>query len=138
MVFKKKEMIRNNNTEVSSQISLIFRTNQIEDLNKFMRTRACLNGWNFYMKYLFYVVQSSGIFITTLATGYGWQHFVWLGVGLTTVASLIHVFEQHNSKILYKLLKDINRIKIGDYVDEDVLIDLDDERSSISKQRDNV
>ena len=43
---------------------------------------------------------------------------VWVGVGLNITATLINVFEKTNSSISKNLMKDIQAIKEGSYVDE--------------------
>jgi hypothetical protein len=117
-----------NSMTLSRRIKHIFEQNEIDDLEKFMNKRECLNNCNFYMIYLFYLVQSAGILVTTIATGYNAQIYIWLGVGLNIFASLIHVYEQTNNNISSKLLKDIQLIKNNNYTDEGALIDLDDDK----------
>ncbi len=114
------------NTNISSRINKIFEENQITDLKKFMKKRQSINNCNLYMMYLFYFIQSAGILTTTIATGYNRVELIWVGVGLNIFASLIHVYEQNNNAISQRLLKDIKLIKNNEYVDEDILIDLDD------------
>ena len=68
--------------------------------------------------YLFHIVQSAGILTTTIAAGYDMKLLVWVGVGLNITATLINVFEKTNSSISKNLMKDIQAIKEGSYVDE--------------------
>jgi len=121
-------------TDIKTQIVKIFEENEISDLKKFIEKRQCLNTCNFYMIYLFYLVQCTGILITTIATGYNVIQFIWLGVGLNIFASLIHAYEQNNNNIISKLLKDIQLIKNNNYIDEDALIDIDNNKNNNKKE----
>ncbi len=103
---------------VNTEIQTIFETNKLTDLKAFMQKRKCLNEWNMVLIYLFHVVQSAGILTTTIAAGYDMKVLVWVGVGFNILASLINVFEKTNNGISKHLLKDINAIKDGTYVDE--------------------
>ena len=49
---------------------------------------------------------------------------VWVGVGFNILASLINVFEKTNNGISKHLLKDINAIKDGTYVDEGTMVEM--------------
>lgn len=112
---------------MNTEITQIFEDNKLNDLKHFIKKRQKLNSCNFYMAYLFYLIQSAGILTTTIATSYNNTEYIWLGVGLNIFASLIHSYEQLNNNIIIKLFKDINAIKNNIYVDEDILIDLDEE-----------
>lgn len=103
---------------VSLEIQTIFQKNRLEDLKDFMNKRKCLNSWNMVLIYLFHIVQSAGILTTTIAAGYDMKLLVWVGVGLNITATLINVFEKTNSSISKNLMKDIQAIKEGSYVDE--------------------
>ena len=103
---------------VNTEIQTIFETNKLNDLKEFIKKRKCLNEWNMVLIYLFHVVQSAGILTTTIAAGYDMKLLVWVGVGFNILASLINVFEKTNNGISKHLLKDINAIKDGTYVDE--------------------
>jgi hypothetical protein len=49
---------------------------------------------------------------------------VWVGVGFNILASLINVFEKTNNGISKHLLKDINAIKDGTYIDEGTMVEM--------------
>ena len=89
-----------------------------------MQKRKCLNEWNMVLIYLFHVVQSAGILTTTIAAGYDMKVLVWVGVGFNILASLINVFEKTNNGISKHLLKHINAIKDGTYVDEGTMVEM--------------
>ena len=110
--------------DVTSEIQNLFEKNKLEDLKHFMEKRKCLNSWNMVLIYLFHVVQSAGILTTTIAAGYDMKVIVWVGVGFNILASLINVFEKTNTGISKHLMKDIQAIKNGTYVDEEPLIEL--------------
>jgi len=112
--------------DLNIQINKIFENNKIKDLNKFMSKRQCLNSVNMYMTYLFHLVQSAGILTTTIAAGYNKKELVWVGVGLNIFATLIHSYENINNTISSKLLQDIKNIRNNNYIDEDLIIDVDE------------
>jgi hypothetical protein len=109
--------------DVNTEIQKILETNKLEDLKAFIRKRNCLNSWNIALIYLFHIVQSAGILTTTVAAGYDFKEIVWIGVGLNIIASLISVFEKTNNAISKNLLKDIQAIKDGTFVDEGIVVD---------------
>ena len=109
---------------VNTEIQAIFEVNKLNDLKAFMQKRKCLNEWNMALIYLFHIVQSAGILTTTIAAGYDMKLLVWVGVGFNILASLINVFEKTNNGISKHLLKDINAIKDGTYVDEGTMVEM--------------
>ena len=115
------------NIDITLQIQEILETNKIVDLKRFIKKRQTLNSCNVCLSYLFYLTQSVGILTTTIGTGYNVKELIWTGIGVNILASLIHSYEQINNNISIKLLKNIENIKNNTYVDEDVLIDLNEE-----------
>jgi predicted nucleic-acid-binding protein len=109
--------------EIETEIKQIFNENKIEDLKKFIAKRNCLNISNQILNYLFHIVQSAGVLTTTIAAGYDIKQLIWIGVGMNVLASLITVFEHTNDSISKRLLKDIQSIKNGTYIDEGIFID---------------
>ena len=103
---------------MSVEIQSIFEKNKLEDLKAFIDKRKCLNSWNIALIYLFHIIQSAGILTTTIAAGYNMKEIVWVGVGFNILASLLNVFEKTNASISKGLLKDIQAIKEGTFVDE--------------------
>ena len=100
------------------EIKNLFEQNKLDDLKAFMNKRKCLNQWNLALVYLFHIIQSAGILTTTIAAGYDMKILVWVGVGFNILASLINVFEKTNNSISKHLMKDIQAIKDGTFVDE--------------------
>ena len=84
--------------------------------------------------YLFHIVQSAGILTTTIAAGYDMKELVWVGVGLNIMASLLNVFEKTNNSMSKHLLKDINAIKEGTYVDEGTLVETVEKKEQETKE----
>lgn len=126
------------NKSIEIQIQTIFDTNKINDLNRFLHKRQCLNTTNSYFNYLFHLVQSAGILTTSIAAGNNNTEMVWIGVGLNILATLINVYEKANNSISTKILQDIKLIKEGKYVDEGVLIETDvthDDNAQASSQQ---
>lgn len=109
--------------EIETEIKQIFNENKINDLKKFIAKRNCLNISNQILNYLFHIIQSAGVLTTTIAAGYDIKQLIWIGVGMNILASLIHVFEKSNNAISKRLLKDINAIRNGTYIDEGMLIE---------------
>ena len=112
--------------DINTQINKIFENNKIKDLNRFMSKRQCLNSVNMYMTYMFHLIQSAGILTTTIAAGYNRKELVWVGVGLNIFATLIHAYETVNNTMSGKLLQDIKNIRNNNYIDEDLIIDVDE------------
>ena len=111
--------------DIESEIRNIFNENKIDDLKKFLSKRACLNRTNHVLIYLFHIIQSAGVLTTTIAAGYNMKELVWIGVGMNILASLINVFEKTNDTMSKRILRDIQSIKTGTYVDEGTIIDVD-------------
>jgi hypothetical protein len=109
--------------DISMQIQAIFEQNKLGDLKEFVRKRKCLNEFNTVLMYLFHVVQSAGILTTTIAAGYDMKELIWIGVGINIVASLINIFEKTNLSISKHLMKDIEAIRNGTFVDESDVIE---------------
>jgi hypothetical protein len=109
--------------DTTLEIKNIFETNKLEDLKRFITKRNCLNSWNMLLIYLFHITQSAGILVTTIAAGYDRKEIIWVGVGLNIVAGLITVFEKTNHAISKNLLKDIEAIKGGTFIDEGMAVD---------------
>jgi len=104
--------------DVSVEIQSIFEKNKLEDLKTFINKRKCLNSCNMTLIYLFHIIQAAGILTTTIAAGYDMKQLIWVGVGFNLFASLLNVFEKTNSSISKGLMKDIQAIKEGTFVDE--------------------
>lgn len=107
-----------------TEIQTLFDKNKIEDLKSFMAKRKCLNSWSMGLIYTFHIVQAAGILTTSIAAGYDMKELIWAGVGLNIIATLITVFEKTNNAISKTLLKDIQAIKDGSYVDEGTVIEV--------------
>ena len=111
------------NKDISNEINCIFNDNTLNDLKRFIQKRQCLNTTNSYLIYLFHFVQSAGILTSSIAAGNNYTNLLWIGIGLNFLATLINVYEKTNNSILKRLLKDIESIKAGTYVDESEMID---------------
>ena len=114
---------------MDSQINEILNKNVIGDLKHALKKRKCLNTTNSVLIYIFHVVQTGGILVTTIGAGYTSKIMVWLGAGLNALATLIHVYENLNNNISKHLLQDIKAIKDGTYIDEGIIIEPDEEKS---------
>jgi hypothetical protein len=110
----------------SDEIGIMLQENKLSDLKRFLKNRQCLNTTNIYFNYLFYAVQMAGLLTTSVAQSYGSPNIVWLGIGLNSLATLIHTYKQTNNKLSTLILENIKNIKNGTYIDEGILIDLDD------------
>lgn len=111
---------------MSDEVNILLQANKMSDLRRFLKNRQCLNTSNIYFTYLFYIVQMAGLLTTSVAQSYGLTNVVWAGIGLNSLATLIHTFEQTNNKLSTHMLENITSIKNGTYIDEGILIDLDD------------
>jgi hypothetical protein len=119
---------------MNSEIQSLLNANTMSDLKRFIRQRQKLNAANMYLKYFFHCVQAAGLLTTSIAQSYGWTNFIWLGIGLNSFATLIHIYAQTNNSISKHMLESIEKIKNGTYVDEENLIDTeeDEKKSNIS------
>ncbi len=130
-----------NYIENNIEIKKIFESNTLEDLKRFLNKRKSLNISNSYLIYLFHLLQSSSIFISSIGAGSNSQNLIWIGIGLNIMASLINVYEKTNNNILKKLLNDIKLIKEGAYIDEGILIDIENDKlidKSINNKNNNI
>jgi hypothetical protein len=134
--FENVGMQQSQTKDLSTEIQHIFDTNKLEDLKEFINRRKCLNNWNIALVYLFHFIQSAGILTTTIAAGYDIKAIVWVGVGLNILASMINIFEKTNNGISKKLMKDIQAIKDGTYVDESVSVDIGEKKGTEEKNND--
>ena len=116
---------------MQNEIKKILEKNTIDDLNRFLKKREDLNKANSYLIYLFHLIQSSGILLTTFAVGNNNQNLIWIGVSFNILASLINVYEKTNNNILKKLMADIKSIKDGTYIDESELINTETDKNDI-------
>ena len=103
--------------ETRQEITKIINQNKIDDLRRFIAKRGCLNMSNQYLNYLFYLLQSIGVFSTSLGT-YQNEYLVWSGVGCNSIASFVYIVINSNSKINNTLFSNIKSIKNGTYIDE--------------------
>ena len=110
---------------ISLEIKQILDNNKINDLQRFLNKRECLNTTNSYLIYLFHLVQSIGILLTSYATGNNNKNLIWVGVSLNFLATLIHVYEKTNNSILKKIMNDIKLIKDEKYIDEGEMVDIE-------------
>lgn len=117
------------NRNIMNEIKKILDDNKIDDLNRFLEKRKCLNNCNMFLVYIFHTIQSAGILTTTIATGYDIKYMIWIGVGLNILASLINIFEHTNNTISNKLLKSIDAINNNNYLDEDTIINTEKDSS---------
>lgn len=112
-----------NSQNIQQKINDIFENNKINDLKDFLSKRQFLNGCNLYLIYLFNIVQTSGILTTSIGTSYNITSLIWIGIGLNSLATLIHIFEKTNTSISKKYMLDINLIKDNNYIDQGEIID---------------
>ena len=113
--------------DVFLEINEIFDNNMLNDLKRFLSRRQNLNTTNSYLIYLFHLVQSAGILVSSIAASTQNQTFIWIGISLNVAATLINVYEKTNNSMLKKLMVDIKAIKNHTYVDEGELVDVDDD-----------
>ena len=116
-------------------VASVLYANKMADLKRFLKKRQCLNTTNGYFTYLFHFLQMGGLLTTAVAQSYGFNTFVWVGIGINSLATLVHVYEQTNTKISNHLLGDIVKIKHGAYVDEATWGNLDDARPESDQKK---
>ena len=114
--------------DVEKQVNDILNQNKIDDLNRFLSKRRCLNDSNQYMGYVFHLIQSAGILTVSIGQSYQNPMLTWIGVGLNTMASVIHIITADNKKVNKTLFHNIKNIKNNTYLDE-AIIDTEDDKS---------
>jgi len=113
-------------SDLDQEIQKMFDDNKLNDLKTFMRRKECLNTCNVWILYLFHILQSSGIIVTTISAGYNDTNMIWVGVCLNVSASLLHIYEKNNNAMIHRLSKEIVLIKEGKYIDESILVNIDE------------
>jgi len=101
-----------------TDVDSILQKNAIDDLNKFIKKRTCLNNCNMYLTYIFHLLQTCGMITTTISASYDYKEILWIGIGINALATLINIYEKINKSISNKLLENIKSIKAGNYLDE--------------------
>lgn len=110
----------------SKEIELILHKNVVDDLQRFINKRSCLNNCNIFLTYIFHLLQTCGMITTTISASYNYKELLWIGIGLNALASLISVYEKINQSISDKMLENIKSIKAGEYLDESNQINTDE------------
>ncbi len=108
--------------DIDNKIKNVIDANKLDDLTRFLKQRQCLNCTNFYMIYMFHLIQSTGIILTAYAASVNSPVLTWTGISLNMFASLLSIYENQNNSTLRRLLGDITLIKNGLYIDECELI----------------
>ena len=122
------------------KMNSILDKNKINDLEKFIEKKNCLNICNSYLIYLFHTVHSAGILTTAIGTGYEKTELIWIGIGLNITASLINIYEHINNTMSLKLIKDITALTTNNYIlDKDnTALPLQNEESILLKDDSNA
>ena len=115
-----------NSRMTDSQIESILHKNSIDDLQVFIKRRACLNNCNIFLTYVFHLLQTGGMIVTTVSASYNYKELLWIGISLNAFASLISIYEKINQSVSDKMLESIKCIKSGEYLDEAHLINTDE------------
>lgn len=106
----------------NTEIQTLLENNKVDDFKRFLKQRQCLNSTNVALLYLFHIVQSAGILVTSLAAGYDMKQIIWVGTALNALAALIHIFEKINDGLIKQYAKDIQLIIENNYVDESPIV----------------
>jgi hypothetical protein len=128
------ESISNVSLETERQIHQILANNRIEDLHKFLNKRRNLNRGNQILNYLFYLIQSSSIVLTSIGQAYSNSYCIWTGVCLSSFSGVVHYWELTNTKISKVLLQNIKAIKDNKYIDE-IVFDLGEEKEEKERKK---
>lgn len=109
--------------ETSEEIIDILNENKVGDLKRFLMKRERLNNCNIYLMYLFHFMQTAGLIATSVGTSYNLSYLIWSGISLNALSSLVIILEKTNVSISKKLFKNIEAIKNGEYIDEDLILE---------------
>jgi hypothetical protein len=112
------------------KIDNILSNNKIIDLENFLEKRSCINTYNQWLSYIFYLFQAVGVFLVSIGNAYKNDYSIWTGVGLNSLASFIYIIINSNHKISSSLYNNIQKIKNGNYVDEEDLDAIDKNSNS--------
>jgi hypothetical protein len=121
-------------TDITIQIQEMLNKNELEDLERAISYRKCLNITNMSLTYLFHLAQTAGILTTTIAAGYGIKELVWIGVGMNCLATFINVCEHTNNNISARLLGDIKAMKAGTFIGESNMVEPDEDNKKIESK----
>lgn len=125
--------------ETIDKINNIINKNKIDDLIRFLNKRQTINSSIQWLSYLFYFVQVTSVFTTSLGQAYTDNYLTWTGIGLTSINGFIYSIIQSNTKINNNLMNNIKAIKKGNYIDELNLDGVDnDKKDSISNTLGNI
>ena len=113
------------NESIRIQIQEIFDNNELTDLKYFLDRSDYLNKLNVNLNYIFHLIQSGGILVTTISAGYNNTNLIWLGVSLNALATLLHLYEKNNNILIAKMNQEIISIKDGTYNNQTKLIESD-------------
>jgi hypothetical protein len=112
--------------DIISKINKISQDKEIEYLHKFIKNIEDLNYWNSYSIYVYYLIQSSGLIISSYGTSEKNTTILWTGIGLNMFASLIHIYEKINNGKIKKLKEEIKQIKNRTFESQQTLINIED------------
>ena len=116
---------RDPNPELTIAIEDILDKHREEDTREFLDKRECLNNANGWLISLFHLVQTVGILLTSFAAGTDNQNFVWAGVILNSMASLMQIYIKMHDASLKQMMMDLQLIKEGKYIDQGTVADID-------------
>lgn len=111
---------------MEENINSILEVHKLNQLKINLKKRKFLNQMNILLLYSFHLIQSLGILTTSFAVTSHDTKFIWLGVCLNTLATIIQIYEKINIGLLKKIMVDIIHIKNNSYVDESSFIDTDE------------
>jgi hypothetical protein len=112
--------------DIISKINKISQDKEIEYLHKFIKNIEDLNYWNSYSIYVYHLIQSSGLIISSYGTSEKNTTILWTGIGLNMLASIIHIYEKINNGKIKKLKEEIKQIKNRTFESQQSLINIDD------------
>jgi hypothetical protein len=110
---------------MNQDIQRILNQNKLDDLDHFIKRRHFLNRCNSGMIYMFYIIQSFGILATSYSASTNDQQFLWVGIGMNMLASIIQVYEKINNDQMKKLFLDIQSIQNNTYLDESPYMEME-------------
>jgi len=75
-----------NNLETDKIINEIFNSNKVDDLKEFIKQRSCLNTSAQILTYIFYFLQTAGVFSVSLGQAYSNNYMIWGGIASNSLA----------------------------------------------------
>ena len=101
------------NPELTIVIEGILSKHMKEDMDKFLKSRQCLNNVDGWLICMFHLLQTAGILMTSYAVAHDSTILVWIGVILNSLASIMQIYINMHDASLKQIMSDLKLIEEG-------------------------